>query len=1039
MKKATFKVFSASAGSGKTYALVQSYLEVLLSASHPAICKKILAVTFTNKAVEEMKSRILTTLGEFSNPDIICHPNDMFVDLCKSTKLPAQKLHERAKNGLQYIAHHYHDFNVSTIDRFTQKVVRTFAQDLKLSHNFEVSLDHSKVLSEAVDRFISKAGGDSQLTEIMLDFVFDKVQDDKSADISIDFFKMSERLLSENDLPILEQISTLEIKDHMAFKKLLKNTIHDLHEQVKSVAQSVLESLEEQEIALTSFPYQTLPNHFKKIAGGEIKNLYANKLEEQIEVGQLLSKKASEDERLRLDHLLPEIQKAYQHQKVSIHLLGLYQNFLSNITPLSVLKGLDKELEQMKLEQNFLLISEFNNLISNHLKNEPTAFIYERLGENYSHFFIDEFQDTSVKQWENLLPLLSHSLASTGSSVTLVGDAKQAIYRWRGGKVEQFIRLSERSPFHIKLDRIVLPKNYRSDFHIVDFNNKLFQCLSKFVFSDPSHAQLFEQSKQDHKKTGGGYVSLTFIDTIAESKYADYCAAVFDRIVQCNKDGIDLGDIVVLVRKNKEGIAVARHLAKNNIAVVSSESLILSSSPEVRLVVKILKMILEPKNLNVRLEVLTYLGQNREDIDDWHAFYVKHLFLKEWDFFKSLSTLGVDFNPKDYSGMSIYEMVEGVIIAFGLAHRSDAYLQYFLDEVLQFMSQKSAGLSAFLEYYEQNESKLSIVGTKQSNAVQIMTIHSAKGLEFPVVIFPFAEQNIYKEPSTKLWYNLDNTPFSHMAYSLVNVNKDLPHTGTQGTDIYNKHRSDLELDNLNLLYVALTRAENQLHVIGNQGHQPHERTYSGFLKYFLEKQGVWNSQKQFYQFGDLYDGKKMDSNTNESIEKISCSMRPISSLPARIITNASLMWNEKFGDALERGNLMHWYMAQIKQETDIPFASELLLRNGMASESQKEDLETIARNIVSNPMVKPFFSGAHKTYNERDILDPEGNISRPDRINIISKNEAVIIDYKSSQPDSIDQKQLNGYRFALHQMGYEFVKNILIYVSEDTTPEFVVF
>jgi len=151
------------------------------------------------------------------------------------------------------------------------------------------------------------------------------------------------------------------------------------------------------------------------------------------------------------------------------------------------------------------------------------------------------------------------------------------------------------------------------------------------------------------------------------------------------------------------------------------------------------------------------------------------------------------------------------------------------------------------------------------------------------------------------------------------------------------------------------------------------------------------------------------------------------------------MWNEKFGDALERGNLMHWYMAQIKQETDIPFASELLLRNGMASESQKEDLETIARNIVSNPMVKPFFSGAHKTYNERDILDPEGNISRPDRINIISKNEAVIIDYKSSQPDSIDQKQLNGYRFALHQMGYEFVKNILIYVSEDTTPEFVVF
>ena len=1035
MKNASFKVFSASAGSGKTYALVQSYLEVLLSASHPSVCKKILAVTFTNKAVEEMKSRILKTLADFADLNILRAPSPMFIKLSDVLNLSAEVVHERSKNGLLYIAHHYHDFNVSTIDRFTQKVVRTFAQDLKLSYNFEVSLDHSAVLAEAVDRFLARAGKDSLLTEVMLDFTFEKLAEEKSADISFDFHQMSQRLISENDLPVLEELKTLGLNDHQMFKSVLKTTIKDLHKKVKSVAKSVLQSIEEQGIDLSNFPYQTLPNHFNKIANGEIKNLYANKLEEQIASGQVLKKNASIEDADKLETILPDIQNAFLHLKTSIHLLGLYTDFLNNVTPLSVLSGLEKELEQMKMEQNFLLISEFNNLISNHLKKEPTAFIYERLGETFTHYFIDEFKDTSIKQWENLFPLLSHSLASAGSSVTLVGDAKQAIYRWRGGKVEQFMNLSKSSPFYTDLELTPLPNNYRSDFHVVDFNNKFFQCLSKKVFSNEDHSMLYGQSAQDPIKTEGGYVSLSFIETSTESKNADYCAAVLDRIVQCKKSGFELGDMVILVRKNKEGVALASFLAENNISVVSSESLILSSSSEVRLIVAVLKLLLDPRNLNLKFEILTYLGQTNDSVCDWHSLYVKHLRLKDWQFFESLSDLGVQFNPNNSSTMSLYELVEGIVFGFGLSNRSDAYIQYFLDEVLQFMSQKSVGLSAFLDYYALNESKLSIVGTKQLDAIQIMTVHSAKGLEFPVVIFPFAEQNIYKEPSSKLWYDLSNTPFDHMKYSLVNANKDLPSTGSLGKQIYEEHRANLELDNLNVLYVALTRAEAQLHIIGNQNHQSHEPTYSGFFKYFLEDQGLYDPQKLIYEFGETSKAIRHSDDSEDTVEAIYSSMRPITSLPAQIVTNASLMWDSRLGQAIEKGNLIHWYMAQIHQETDIPFASESLLRLGMANEFQKNEIEEVAKNIVRHPLLQTFYSGAYETFNERDIILPEGRIMRPDRINIIDKH-AVVIDYKTSQPNPKDQNQLNEYRVALNTMGYESVENILIYISEDMSLEF---
>lgn len=986
-----------------------------------------------------MKGRIISTLKDFTDSKMLRTPNSMFESLSATLGLTPVSLQERAQGALTYIAHNYHDFNVSTIDKFTQKVVRTFAQDLKLSHNFEVTLDTSALLTQAVDRFISKAGSDTTLTKTMLDFAFEKVTDDKSADIGYDFHQIAQRLVSENDIPILEQIGQLDLKDHIAFKATIRTTLQDLHKQIKSVAQAIFDALITQNIDLKSFARGTLPNHFKKIADGQTKGLYNNTLEEQIESGEVLNNNASIEDRQKVDQLLPEIQEAFRQLKTSIYLMGLYQNFLSNITPLSVLGGIEKELEQIKLEQNFLLISEFNTLISKHLKEEPTAFIYERLGEKYSHFFIDEFQDTSVKQWENLLPLLSHSLASTGSSVTIVGDSKQAIYRWRGGKVEQFMKLSKFSPFQVPLRLSNLPNNYRSDFNIVDFNNQLFNSLATKVLSDKEQIELYQNSYQNPINQSGGFVSISFIDAKIETKTQDYCKTVLERVEQCQIDGFDLGDIVVLVRRNKEGVAVANYLTESDVPVVSSESLILSSSPEVRLIVAVMSSLQEPGNHSHRLDVLTHLGQTRHKNSDWHDLYSNHIHVSDVKFFNSLAHIGIKFCPEKASSLSLYELVEEIIICFELNNRSDAYIQYFLDEVLQFMSNQSLGVSSFLEYYKQHESKLSIVGVKQSDAVQIMTIHAAKGLEFPIVIFPFAEQNIYKEPATKLWYDLSKTPFDHMRFSLVNVNKDLPLTGEQGKLLYDKHRSDMELDNLNLLYVALTRAENQLHIIGNNNHQSSQATFSGFLKYFLEQQGRYSTDQTNYAFGENNQSKTKHHIDKEIVANIKCQMRSLGSLPAHIITNASLIWDSQLGDALEKGNLLHWYMSQIKQATDIPFASEVLINTGMASDDQKNELEDIASQIIDHPALKIYYDGRFEAYNEKEIITPEGKFLRPDRINILSKHEAVIIDYKSSQPQAKDQDQVNGYRTALNKMGFDLVKNILIYVNEEKPLKIVSF
>ncbi|MEM9686757.1 MAG: UvrD-helicase domain-containing protein, partial [Bacteroidota bacterium] len=458
-----FQIYNASAGSGKTYTLVKDYLKLLLADNLAHHVKHVLAVTFTNKAVYEMKARVISNLSAFADKGVIEVPSELCLALCKELNINVITLHQRASKVLKYILYNYALFDIVTIDKFNHRLIKAFAYDLKIPSNFEVALDTELLLEEAVDNLIYKAGSDEVLTKLMVDFAIEKADDDKNWDIAIDLKKIAQLLLEENHYEHVEALKDITIYDFLVLGESLRSAIRKQTGILKVDAEGVLALLKKNHLEVSDFSRGTLPNHFKKIALENFNGLYNNKLEENLATGKLYAKTLQEEKASRIDALLPELTIAYHRLKKAVFHLKFLQNFYKNIVPLSLLNAIKNELEFLKAEQNVVLISEFNSIISKAIANQPAPFIYERLGEKYRHYFIDEFQDTSQMQWRNLKPLISNALESEtlrGEQGTLciVGDAKQAIYRWRGGNPEQFIRLyGDHNPFQVEKEVISLP------------------------------------------------------------------------------------------------------------------------------------------------------------------------------------------------------------------------------------------------------------------------------------------------------------------------------------------------------------------------------------------------------------------------------------------------------------------------------------------------------------------------------------------------------------------------------------------------------
>jgi len=999
--------------------------------------RHILAITFTNKAVREMKNRIVETLKEFSSEEILVTPNSMFNVICKELPIQPNALHNKSKIILNSIVRNYAAFDVSTIDKFTQKLIRTFAYDLGFPMNFEVELDTESMLKKAVDNLIAKAGSDKELTKTLIDFAIEKADDDKSWDISLDFYKIAKLLTNENDLPFIEALENKSLEDFKKLKSLLKEKIKSTENLIIKEAQNVLILIEKCGLGFNDFSNSYLPKHFKNLVEKKFNVNFEAKWQEDLDNKILYPKRVTNDIVLIINEIKPQIVSAFNTTKHTVYKLKFLKAVIKNITPLSVLNAINKELEVIKKEQNVILISEFNSIISNEIKNQPAPFIYERIGEKFRHYFIDEFQDTSVLQWENLIPLLENSLSSENGSLMLVGDAKQSIYRWRGGKAEQFIGLCNKvNPFFVEPQIEHLPFNFRSFKSIVEFNNSFFLHLSTFVFCENEYSKLYDLCKQNTSIEKQGYVNITFLDLDKDdSRNEAYPQKVLETINSCLKNGFQLNDICVLVRKKKEGIAIADFLSNEGIDIISSETLLLSRSSKVEFINNVLKFALEPSNKEVKILVLNYLAEYKLKIKDKHLFYSSYINLEINSFFESLTEFKIFFNYNEILQLSLYEAVETIIYSFRLVEKSDAYIQFYLDFVLDYSKKYHSNLSEFIEYYNTKKDNLSIVSPQEKNAIQIMTIHKSKGLEFPVVIFPYADLDIYKEIEPKEWFPLNAEKYYGFSHTLLNYNKDFANFGETGQQIYTKHQTELELDNINLLYVALTRPIEQLHIISRKqidkkGNE-NLRLFSGLFINYLKQIDKWSDNTASYAFGNQKKNSLKKENIKESIEQECFISTPKKAHNIKIVTNSGYLWDTKQLMAIEKGNLIHYIMSQIKTKTDINITFDKCLTTGIINSEQALELKEIVNTIVNHPQLSDYFNSVNTIYNERDIITKQGVLLRPDRLVINVKNEVVIIDYKTGQPNKKHVQQLQSYQHALEDMGFLVIKKILIYSNDN--------
>ncbi|GAA3643925.1 UvrD-helicase domain-containing protein [Flavivirga jejuensis] len=1035
-KNHSFTIYNASAGSGKTYTLVKEYLKILFQSNNSEHFKRILAITFTNKAVAEMKDRIIETLKQFSNKTILKEQDSMFNAICKELQMDPNVLHDKSGKLLNTIIHNYAAFDISTIDGFTHKLIRTFAYDLKLPLNFEVELDQDALLSEAVNSLIEKAGTDAELTKILIDFAIEKADDDKSWDVSFDFNKIAKLLINENDIPFIETLKDKTLDDFKVLKTQLKKDLTALETGIIEKAQNILTLIEEAGLEFNDFSGSYLPKHLKNLTDKRFDLNFEAKWQEDIETKTLYPKRVTDAIASIIEQIQPQIAASFYETKHMVFHLKFLKAFYRNITPLSVLNAINNELKALKEDQNKMLISEFNTIISKEIRNQPTPFIYERIGEKFNHYFIDEFQDTSVMQWENLIPLLGNSLSTETGNTMLVGDAKQAIYRWRGGKAEQFIGLfNDDNPFHIKKHVENLPTNYRSFKDIVNFNNGFFNYLSNQVFSKKDYKELYENAHQNICLEDTGYVELSFLDIDGDDDRDElFSTNVLKTINTCLKNGFRLEDICILVRKKKEGVAIANYLSQHHISIISSETLLINNSTDVGFINNILALLIQPKNNEIKIEVLNYLS-SLFNSNDKHEFFSKHINLSVFDLFKSFEAFNIFIDSDLLLQLPLYDLAETIVRDFNLVTSSNAYIQFYLDIILDFSQKKGSDISGFLEYFDKKKESLSIVSPKGQNAVQIMTIHKSKGLEFPVVIFPYADLDIYRELEPKEWFEVDKEKFAGFTHTLLNYNKDFENYGEEGQRIYNNHQSEQELDNINLLYVTLTRAVEQLYIISKKDISskgvPNNKRYSGLFINYLQHLDLWNDSQSIYSFGHSIRTSESATVTKEAHIQQAFISTAKETHNIKVITKSGMLWDTNQQEAIEKGNLIHNMMSQIKTKDDINSVISDFINASLITKEQSTELKQIITKIIGHPKLENYYSSMDTIYNERDIITKEGIILRPDRLVINSKKEAVIIDYKTGVEDKKHWQQLQSYQDVLEDMEITVKKKILIYINDD--------
>lgn len=1011
-----FIVLNASAGSGKTYSLVQ---HILLNALRPQkmanAYQKILAITFTNNAAEEMKARLLKQLLDFGN-DAEPEKNEFFKPIGEQIGIGAKELQKRAKAAAAHMLHHYSSLNVGTIDNFTHRLVRTFTKDLDLDDNFEVRMDLDAMVAEALDLLYSTLGDYPELRDTLVGLVQDRMNRDKSHNPDYDLKKEGKNSFNEGAYEYLKKLPNparmLEIEQE------LRDDLAGIAEEARDWSQKVKTYLENAGYDKDTLTYY--PGIQKHIVEG-----WSNIWKHDLSWTKTLWKsKAKNGQDLEWEALRDEVQEFSEANSAKVLLL---KQATAKLQQLAATKALLDKFDEIQKNQNTMPISAFNKLISEELQREPTAFIYARLGEKFWHFYIDEFQDTSTMQFENIHPLIEHTLTKDESpnSALIVGDAKQSIYRWRGGRAEQFMSLVgnthpankfERNPDAHNLyerETIQLKNNFRTHGAIVDFNNKFFPVLSQELTSgDHKKAYSPDGVGQNPKVSSDlGEVRVDFLshdkgkDRSSEEFTELVCEHSLERINELLMQGWEYKDIALLVRSNSHGKRLANFLTAQNIPVLSADSLVLSNAHESALVLAASKLFVQHNDKEARFELayaLTKLGVLPKDVDGF-------------TFQKSVVDQGVKaLVPYFPVAAQLLEPAENlfnfgvrVFDAFGLLTTPNAMVDASLD--LLFSFQSNDGTFATLpQWWTEESPRCNVPVPEDQSAVRVMTIHKSKGLEFEHVIMPF-EVKLGKNDD-EYWIPFPHHPeLEHMPLRKTKDTTDLfPPELAQEID------NEVLFDWINMIYVAMTRPVAGLHLFFCAD-KPEK------LGKVMMEHLSWDGTPGSVKLGKPVMPKH-ETQPEREVPKQG-GIGHFSPAHLRMKTTAPKGWENGGADAKSWGTALHRVLQQPAEVRDA--ALERLYRSGLFSQAMQDRAQQVLADMNHKPELAAIAKEGTVVYVERSILSPEATM-RPDLI-IEQNGKAFVVDYKTGTHKDAYDAQLAEYIEAL-QPTFETVGGDLLFI-----------
>ena len=1042
------ELFSASAGAGKTHRLTGEYIKRLFIGE--AQYRHILAVTFTNKATEEMKSRILNELYIIASG----RESRFMQELLPLVGGSQQKLRARARVILSQILHDYSLFNVSTIDRFFQSVMRAFARELGKMVSYGVELDEKSIRLAAIDRIYADLGKqeNAKLLGWMTEFAKEVVAEGEGWNIKDKIAELSSEVNNEG-------YKLLQRNAGAAYGNLNGNEVQDLKVRVKKIRALFIKRLKE--IGNNGVAHISALGHspseykggfrspfcrFEKMAKGEMQDgdsakfnaIYNNKSE-------WVSKENNPDDFYSND--LNNDIKDFIDLCDKLPLFRTAEAILQRINQFGILNNIQREIQTICREQNVMLLADTTELLNRIIDGNDTPFIYEKIGTQLNYIMLDEFQDTSRMQWQNFEPLIAEIESRTphknGFGNVVVGDIKQSIYRWRNSDW-QILHNFATGPIGKYSKSISLDTNWRSLQNIITFNNSFFESAAKELdnkFASNSSgnltpiAEIYKTIAQQYPKEKSsipaeGYVEVRIYDKVPkENKVTDAKMRPYKATVEAIKDalcrGYSYSHITILVRKNTEGAAIAKHLLENNIPVVSSDSMLLVSSKVIRSLVE-------------RLAAIATSAPAPADTD------------------------------KELRNMPLLQLVQHIIHnELPDAAKADmAYLNAFMDVVLKFTSEEGSNLSLFLKWWSENGTSYSISAPK-SNAVTICTIHKSKGLEAEIIIIPFFTCKLEPEVNGIIWCSTTDPEIGYNQPLPVLYSAKLENTLFK--EDYYKEKHNCYIDAINLAYVACTRPRNELYIFADKSARSFNNSMASLLATFVnapdkvpfvkDSSGIDPSQKcDIYKFGvknQRHDCKMPSAGAGASASTPASApvlqadalmlLAPIKQTGRNRLAASQSSINEGDDSIRNKGVILHEIFSFIKNKRDIPEAVKRATLLGIVNKESFADLltataptiEDVIAQLISQTDHLHWFDDSAQILNEQEILSGDDTITRPDRVILLpdgkGAHKAIVVDYKFGEydPNSTQLKryhsQVAGYMSSLCKMGFVDVSGYIWY------------